>query len=252
MRCFVAVWPPPDVIEALGGLSRPPLDILRWSSRDQWHVTLRFFGELSDHDVGLAVGGARWRCPDRTGPLQVSGGPTTRSPWASFAHLASRRAGRSALGPLRARPRGWASLPPTGPSQAISPWRVPVPRLTSASNDSSSNRLNVPGRSSPFHWCRASYALKAPATASSPPSSWRPLLGNPFSQGLPVARRWGQGSEPPTGELSQPWARTGRARAGGLVDWWSTTEHLFGSNVADEVTWMKFTSAVRHALRAGP
>jgi 2'-5' RNA ligase len=61
VRLFVAVWPPPDVVERLAGLERPAVDGVRWTTADQWHVTLRFLGELPDvsalcaalHDVAL-------------------------------------------------------------------------------------------------------------------------------------------------------------------------------------------------------
>ena len=52
MRLFVAVWPPPRVIEALAALPRPDVAGLRWTSPEQWHVTLRFLG---DADEGAAV-----------------------------------------------------------------------------------------------------------------------------------------------------------------------------------------------------
>ncbi len=45
-RLFVAVWPPPSLISVLGGLTRPPRDGLRWTTEDQWHVTLRFLGSV--------------------------------------------------------------------------------------------------------------------------------------------------------------------------------------------------------------
>lgn len=44
MRLFVAVWPPPDVLELLGSLERPAG--VRWTSPEQWHVTLRFLGDV--------------------------------------------------------------------------------------------------------------------------------------------------------------------------------------------------------------
>jgi 2'-5' RNA ligase len=46
VRLFVAVSPPPDVIELIGDLPRPELASLRWTTPDQWHVTLRFLGEV--------------------------------------------------------------------------------------------------------------------------------------------------------------------------------------------------------------
>ncbi|MDQ1403825.1 MAG: hypothetical protein QOG03_2141 [Actinomycetota bacterium] len=46
VRLFVAVWPPSTVLDAVSALPRPPIDGLRWTSPDQWHVTLRFFGSV--------------------------------------------------------------------------------------------------------------------------------------------------------------------------------------------------------------
>jgi 2'-5' RNA ligase len=48
VRLFVAVWPDSEVLEELAALERPPFDGVRWTTRDQWHVTLRFFGEVDD------------------------------------------------------------------------------------------------------------------------------------------------------------------------------------------------------------
>ena len=50
-RLFVAAWPPPDVIEVLGRLDRPASDGLRWTTPDQWHVTMRFLGSVTDVDA---------------------------------------------------------------------------------------------------------------------------------------------------------------------------------------------------------
>jgi RNA 2',3'-cyclic 3'-phosphodiesterase len=78
VRCFVAVWPPPDVIAALGALPRPPLDGARWSTENQWHVTLRFFGDLNTTEVERAsVDLATVARSLPTGPT-AHGGPGTR------------------------------------------------------------------------------------------------------------------------------------------------------------------------------
>jgi 2'-5' RNA ligase len=61
VRLFVAVCPPNDVLDVIGALPRPHLPGVRWTARDQWHVTLRFLGEVEDasaardalHDVEL-------------------------------------------------------------------------------------------------------------------------------------------------------------------------------------------------------
>ena len=48
MRLFVAVWPPDDVLDVLAAMDRPQIDGLRWTRREQWHITLRFLGEVGD------------------------------------------------------------------------------------------------------------------------------------------------------------------------------------------------------------
>ncbi len=48
VRLFVSVSPPEAVIEVLLGLPRPDLAQLRWTTEKQWHVTLRFLGEVED------------------------------------------------------------------------------------------------------------------------------------------------------------------------------------------------------------
>jgi 2'-5' RNA ligase len=49
-RLFVAAWPPPDVVEVLDGFDRRPSDGVRWTTPEQWHVTLRFLGAVDDVD----------------------------------------------------------------------------------------------------------------------------------------------------------------------------------------------------------
>jgi 2'-5' RNA ligase len=51
MRLFVAVWPPPEVVDVVARLERPSVDGVRWTSPSQWHVTLRFLGEVPDESV---------------------------------------------------------------------------------------------------------------------------------------------------------------------------------------------------------
>lgn len=55
MRLFVAVWPPPEVVETLAELPRSASEALRWTTPEQWHVTLRFLGEVADPDAVLAA-----------------------------------------------------------------------------------------------------------------------------------------------------------------------------------------------------
>jgi RNA 2',3'-cyclic 3'-phosphodiesterase len=52
VRLFVAVWPPADVLDALAALPRVSREGVRWTTRDQWHATLRFLGNVDDDGVG--------------------------------------------------------------------------------------------------------------------------------------------------------------------------------------------------------
>ena len=51
-RLFVAVIPPTNVLDLLETIPREPRPDVRYTTRDQWHVTLRFLG---DADIGEAV-----------------------------------------------------------------------------------------------------------------------------------------------------------------------------------------------------
>lgn len=62
MRLFVAVRPDDAVVDQLAALERPLVDGVRWTTRDQWHITMRFFGEVEDAagiEVALRDGAAR-------------------------------------------------------------------------------------------------------------------------------------------------------------------------------------------------
>ncbi len=50
-RLFLAVFPPVDVVDRLGELERAEIGGLRWTGREQWHITLRFLGEADQSDV---------------------------------------------------------------------------------------------------------------------------------------------------------------------------------------------------------
>ena len=53
-RLFVAAWPPDEVLDLLETLPRPSDPGVRWTRRDQWHVTLRFLG-AADPDAAAAA-----------------------------------------------------------------------------------------------------------------------------------------------------------------------------------------------------
>jgi RNA 2',3'-cyclic 3'-phosphodiesterase len=55
MRLFVAIAPPPavlDELDALAGPLRATRPDLRWTSREAWHVTLAFLGHVDEAAVG--------------------------------------------------------------------------------------------------------------------------------------------------------------------------------------------------------
>lgn len=55
MRLFVAAWPPPEVGEVLAGVARPGHPSVRWTTPDQWHVTLRFLGEVAEDQLAALL-----------------------------------------------------------------------------------------------------------------------------------------------------------------------------------------------------
>ena len=55
MRLFVAAWPPASVLDAVAAIERPSRAGVRWTTRDQWHVTLRFLGEVADAEPVAAA-----------------------------------------------------------------------------------------------------------------------------------------------------------------------------------------------------
>lgn len=75
MRLFVAVWPSPDVMEALGDLPRPEVSGVRWTTREQWHVTLRFLGPVAQLEE--AIDAFRQIDVESVGPVLAEMGPAT-------------------------------------------------------------------------------------------------------------------------------------------------------------------------------
>jgi len=70
-RAFVAVRPPDAVLDAVDALvSAFEVDGARWTSRDQWHLTLRFLGNRADVD---AVGAALAPLALRAGEVRLGG-----------------------------------------------------------------------------------------------------------------------------------------------------------------------------------
>jgi 2'-5' RNA ligase len=63
-RAFLAVVPPPEVIEAIDDLlERPKSSRFAWTRPDQWHITMQFYGRIGDVDSlteGLRAASAAW------------------------------------------------------------------------------------------------------------------------------------------------------------------------------------------------
>jgi 2'-5' RNA ligase len=47
VRLFVAIWPPPPVVAALGDIEHPDVDVVRWTRPSRWHITLVFLGDVA-------------------------------------------------------------------------------------------------------------------------------------------------------------------------------------------------------------
>jgi RNA 2',3'-cyclic 3'-phosphodiesterase len=54
-RLFVAAYPPEAVLDLLETLPRPVDPAVRWTTRDQWHVTLRFLGGADPDEAAAAL-----------------------------------------------------------------------------------------------------------------------------------------------------------------------------------------------------
>lgn len=58
MRLFVAVDLSAEALDKVADLERPVLRSMRWTTPEQWHVTVRFLGETGEEDLG-GPGGLR-------------------------------------------------------------------------------------------------------------------------------------------------------------------------------------------------
>ncbi len=50
-RLFVAAWPPTDALRELAALPRPTTPGVRWLPQHNWHITLRFVGDVDADGV---------------------------------------------------------------------------------------------------------------------------------------------------------------------------------------------------------
>ena len=70
MRLFAAVDPPTDVRDELLVVLPERRDDLRYVAAEQWHLTLAFYGEVSDDKVSTLVAGLE-RAAARSRPVQL-------------------------------------------------------------------------------------------------------------------------------------------------------------------------------------
>lgn len=75
VRLFIGVWPSSEVSRVLGGLERPPLPAVRWTSPDQWHVTLAFLGEVPGTEVPVLQAALRAAAARAAEPPEAVLGP---------------------------------------------------------------------------------------------------------------------------------------------------------------------------------
>jgi 2'-5' RNA ligase len=163
-RLFVAVWPPALLTEHLRLMDRPARAGLRWTTEDQWHVTLRFLGDLATPEEealrdSLARVAAMESGPEATaGPHPRPLGPVWVLPVAGLAHLAetigavtsdvgqpaSHRSYRGHLTLARARHRSlFRGLPQTAVAGV---WTVTEVTLVRSHLGSNGARYDIVGR----------------------------------------------------------------------------------------------------------
>jgi 2'-5' RNA ligase len=74
MRIFAAIVPPEPALEDLADFLAPRHDAesdLRWTDREQWHVTLAFMADVPDHSVERVVGAVQAAAAARP-PVQLA------------------------------------------------------------------------------------------------------------------------------------------------------------------------------------
>lgn len=79
-RGFLAIVPPPEVLDAVEALlERPKSSLFAWTRREQWHITLQFYGRVADPDA-LSEGIRAAAAASHPTQLRVRGGGAFPSP----------------------------------------------------------------------------------------------------------------------------------------------------------------------------
>lgn len=79
-RAFLAVVPPDEVLDAIDRLlDRPKSSRFAWTRRDQWHVTMQFYGRIDDVD-GLQAAIRSATDAARPARIAIRGGGTFPKP----------------------------------------------------------------------------------------------------------------------------------------------------------------------------
>ncbi len=77
VRLFVAVWPDAETQRRLAALALTGVRGVRAVEPDQWHVTLRFVGDVEDQQVPLLVAALETAAGQVTGRVRCQLGPST-------------------------------------------------------------------------------------------------------------------------------------------------------------------------------
>jgi RNA 2',3'-cyclic 3'-phosphodiesterase len=139
VRLFVGLAPPAAVLDHLDAACapfRPVRDDLRWTSRELWHVTLAFLGEVSEETLDrLAPGLERAAGRHRAFTLSVAGAGSFANParanvlWSGMS--GDRRALAGLAESVSAAARGAGATPPDAdrgftPHLTLARCRAPV------------------------------------------------------------------------------------------------------------------------------
>jgi 2'-5' RNA ligase len=128
MRLFVAITPPDQVLDELEARVAPlraGWPDLRWTSRDEWHITLAFLGEVSDQAAAaLAPQLASAAQLRRTVPMSVTDAgafPSASRATVLWAGVQAAQIPMTKLAQAAARAARAAGAPPPGPRRRYHP-----------------------------------------------------------------------------------------------------------------------------------